>query len=85
MHISDMKVLPTKQDNRDNSMWVFIYYKDNTRFTLGYYDFSNEMWFDYDGMPIKKDFVWAYLPVKQMKAFVKEMSTRRKISADLKW
>ena len=51
-------------------MYVFIYYTNNTRFCLGFYDFENQLWIDGDGMVINNDFLWCYLPVKQMKTFL---------------
>ena len=55
-------------------MYVFIYYTNNTRFCLGYYDFDSELWIDSDGMVINSDFLWCYLPVKQMKCYIQNMS-----------
>lgn len=72
MYINKRNSLPSTQPmgNTNISMHVFIYYMDNSRFCLGYYDFQNKMWFDNDGMVINEDFLWCYLPVKQMKAFI---------------
>lgn len=74
MIINKKKSLPAKQNNRNTSMYVFIYYIDNTRFCLGYYDFENQLWIDGDGMVINQDFLWCYLPVKQMKNFIQNIS-----------
>ena len=70
--------LPVKQRNKNTSMYVFIYYTDNTRFCLGYYDFDSQLWIDSDGMVITKDLLWCYLPVKQMKAFIENMSIKKR-------
>lgn len=74
MIINKKKNLPAKQPNRNTSMYVFIYYTNNKRFCLGYYDFDSELWIDSDGMVIENDLLWCYLPVKQMKAFIQNMS-----------
>lgn len=80
MKINKKKILPIEHsENKSYSMYVFIYYTDNTRFCLGYYDFENNLWFDSDGMVISEDFLWCYLPVKQMKAFIKTMNDRNKL------
>lgn len=75
MYINKKSNLPSTQPsgNTNVSMRVFIYFIDNSRFCLGYYDFTNNMWFDNDGMIITEDFLWCYLPVKQMKAFIRNM------------
>ena len=39
----------------------------------GYYDFDSKLWVDGDGMVITNDFLWCYLPVKQMKLFIQNM------------
>ena len=39
----------------------------------GYYDFNSKLWVDGDGMVITNDFLWCYLPVKQMKLFIQNM------------
>ena len=73
MYINKKKNLPTKQAGKDYSMYVFIYYANNKRFCLGYYDFETNLWMDNDGMVITEDFVWCYLPIKQMKAWLRSM------------
>ena len=70
MHINRKKTLPQKQRDRDYSMYVFIYYTNNRRFCLGYYDYASNLWMDSDGMVISEDFIWCYLPVKQMKIYL---------------
>ena len=70
MVINRKKNTPKKQVDKTYSMYVFIYYTNNRRFCIGYYDFESEMWMDNDGMVITEDFVWCYLPVKQMKAYL---------------
>lgn len=74
MIINKKKNLPARQPHRNTSMYVFIYYTNNRRFCLGYYDFDSELWIDGDGMVINDDFLWCYLPVKQMKLFIQNMS-----------
>ena len=79
MYINKKSNLPSRQPkgNTNVSMYVFIYYTNNKRFCLGYYDFQNEWWVDSDGMIINnEDFLWCYLPVKQMKAFIENMRNR---------
>ena len=73
MIINKKNSLPSKQPNRNTSMYVFIYYTNNTRFCLGYYDFDSQLWIDSDGMVINNDLLWCYLPVKQMKTFIQNM------------
>ena len=73
MIINKKSNLPAKQNNRNTSMYVFIYYTNNSRFCLGYYDFDSKLWVDGDGMVITNDFLWCYLPVKQMKLFIQNM------------
>ena len=73
MIINKKNNLPSKQPNRNTSMYVFIYYTNNTRFCLGYYDFDSQLWIDSDGMVINNDLLWCYLPVKQMKTFIQNM------------
>lgn len=80
MIINKKKNLPAKQPNRNTSMYVFIYYTNNKRFCLGYYDFDSELWIDSDGMVIENDLLWCYLPVKQMKAFIQNMSNGNMIT-----
>lgn len=75
IHIYRKKQLPMTQNGRTYSMYVFIYYNNNTRFCLGCYDFDNNLWVDTEGMVITEDFVWCYLPVKQMKGFIKNINT----------
>lgn len=74
MYINKKKNLPPKQANKDYSMYVFIYYANNRRFCLGYYDYESNLWLDSDGMVITEDFIWSYLPVKQMKAYLRNAS-----------
>lgn len=74
MIINKKTNLPAKQPNRNTSMYVFIYYTNNTRFCLGYYDFDSNLWIDSDGLVITNDLLWCYLPVKQMKTFIQNMS-----------
>ena len=59
--------------DKDYSMYVFIYYINNKRFCLGYYDYETNLWMDSDGMIITDDFIWCYLPIKQMKAWIRSM------------
>ena len=70
MIINKKSNLPAKQNNRNTSMYVFIYYTNNRRFCLGYYDHDSNLWMDNDGMVISEDFIWCYLPIKQMKAYL---------------
>lgn len=74
MIINKKNNLPAKQNGRNTSMYVFIYYTNNTRFCLGYYDFSSNLWIDSDGMIIENDLLWCYLPVKQMKVYLQNRS-----------
>lgn len=76
MYINKRSNLPKEQANKDYSMYVFIYYTNNKRFCLGYYDFVNCLWMDSDGMVISEDFLWTYLPIKQMKAFLRSTQER---------
>lgn len=78
MYIYKKAITPSKQIDKDFSMYVFIYYTNNRRFCLGYYDYSNDLWMDGDGMIITEDFLWCYLPVKQMKAFIKSTKENEK-------
>lgn len=71
MYINKKKNLPPKQTEKDYSMMVFIYYTNNRRFCLGCYDYESNLWFDSDGMVIEEDFLWCYLPIKQMKAYLR--------------
>lgn len=79
MYINHKKTTPIRQEGKDFSMYVFVYYTNNRRFCLGYYDFANELWMDSEGMVITEDFLWCYLPVKQMKAFIQSIEKQRKI------
>lgn len=74
MYINKKKNVPQKQTDKDYSMYVFIYYTNNRRFCLGYYNYESCLWLDSDGMVITEDFVWCYLPVKQMKAYLRNAS-----------
>lgn len=74
MHINKKTSIPETQRNKNYSMYVFIYYTNNRRFCLGYYDFDSNLWMDSDGMIISEDFLWCYLPVKQMKAYINTMN-----------
>lgn len=76
MYINKKNNLPPKQVIGNTSMYVFIYYTNNKRFCLGYYDYSCQSWVDSDGMVIDNDLMWCYLPVKQMKAYIKCMNGR---------
>lgn len=78
MYINKKNNLPSRQTNGNTrvSMYVFIYYTSNTRFCLGYYDFENNVWVDSDGMIITEDLLWCYLPVKQMKAYIRSMEDK---------
>lgn len=76
MYINKKANLPKEQHDKDYSMYVFIYYTNNKRFCLGYYDFANNLWMDSDGMVITEDFLWTYLPIKQMKAFLRSTQER---------
>ena len=73
MYINKKTSIPATQKNKSYSMYVFIYYTINRRFCLGYYDFETNLWMDNDGMVITEDFLWCYLPVKQMKAYINSM------------
>lgn len=79
MYINRKKNIPQRQNDREYSMYVFIYYTNNKRFCLGYYDFETNLWMDSDGMIITEEFIWSYLPVKQMKAYIKNMKEVEKI------
>lgn len=70
MQINKRTTIPHKQANKTYSMYVFIYYTNNRRFCLGYYDHDSNLWMDNDGMVISEDFIWCYLPIKQMKAYL---------------
>lgn len=70
MVINKKKNTPKIQNDKTYSMYVFIYYTNNRRFCLGYYDYESDLWMDNDGMVISEDFVWCYLPIKQMKAYI---------------
>jgi hypothetical protein len=76
MYINKKKNLPPKQKDKDYSMYVFVYYTNNRRFCLGYYDYETDLWMDSDGMIISEDFLWCYLPVKQMKAYINSMKAK---------
>lgn len=75
MYINKKNNLPSRQTsgNTNVSMYVFIYYTNNTRFCLGHYNFEINAWVDSDGMIITEDLLWCYLPVKQMKAYIRSM------------
>ena len=77
MYINKKTSIPTTQKNKNYSMYVFIYYTNNRRFCLGYYDFETNLWMDNDGMVITEDFLWCYLPVKQMKAYINSMNENK--------
>lgn len=79
MYINHKRTTPARQEGKDFSMYVFVYYTNNRRFCLGYYDFANELWMDSEGMVITEDFLWCYLPVKQMKAFIQSIEKQKKI------
>jgi hypothetical protein len=74
MYINKKKNLPPKQLDKDYSMYVFVYYTNNRRFCLGYYDYEANLWMDSDGMVINEDFIWTFLPVKQMKAYLRSIN-----------
>ena len=74
MYINKKKNLPAKQNDKSYSMYVFIYYTNNKRFCIGYYDYETELWMDNEGMIITEDLLWCYLPVKQMKEYIKHMN-----------
>lgn len=76
MYINKKATTPSRQSDKDFSMYVFIYYTNNRRFCIGYYDFASGLWMDSDGMVISEDFLWCYLPVKQMKAYIKSMKQK---------
>lgn len=76
MYINKKTTKPSRQVEKDFSMYVFIYYTNNRRFCMGYYDFANDLWMDSDGMVITEDFLWCYLPIKQMKAFINSMKQK---------
>ncbi len=76
MYINKKTTPPAKQADKDFSMYVFAYYTNNRRFCLAYYDFASELWMDGDGMVITEDFLWCYLPVRQMKAYINSMKTK---------
>lgn len=73
MQINKKTTTPLRQTGKTYSMYVFIYYTNNRRFCLGYYDHETSLWLDNDGMVITEDFVWCYLPIKQMKAYLKSL------------
>jgi hypothetical protein len=73
MYINKKTTPPCRQADKEFSMYVFIYYTNNRRFCMGYYDFTSDLWIDSDGMVITEDFLWCYLPVKQMKAYINSM------------
>lgn len=69
--------VPTRQNKKHLSLYVFIYYKNNRRFCIGYYDHAVHQWFDSDGMIIDGDFLWCYLPVKQFKAYINTVLNKK--------
>ena len=75
MYINKKKNIPTRQIDKTYSMYVFIYYTNNKRFCLGYYDFDTNLWMDSDGMVITDEFIWSYLPIKQMKAYLRSIDS----------
>ena len=52
MVINTKKNTPKKQNDKTYSMYVFVYYTNNRRFCLGYYDYESGLWMDNDGMVI---------------------------------
>lgn len=70
MRIRKRNELPKMQQNREVSMWVFIYHTDNTHFGFGRYNFEDEVWEDEDSIPIRGEFLWSYLPVKAFKRYM---------------
>ena len=76
MYINKKTTKPSRQVDKDFSMYVFIYYTNNRRFCMGYYDFASDLWVDGDGMVIIEDFLWCYLPIKQMKAYINSMKAK---------
>ena len=70
MQINKRTTIPHKHPNKTYSMYIFIYYTNNRRFCFGYYDHDSNLWMDNDGMVISEDFIWCYLPIKQMKAYL---------------
>lgn len=79
MQINKRTTIPFKQPNKSYSMYVFVYYTNNRRFCLGYYDHDSGLWMDNDGMVINDDFIWCYLPIKQMKAYLKSIEENKGI------
>lgn len=75
MYINKKSSPPPKQEGRNVSMYVFVYYTNNRRFCFGYFDYANDVWMDSDGMVITDNLLWCYLPVKQMKAYINSMKT----------
>ena len=52
-----------------------IVYVNLDQIIMGY-DFASDLWMDSDGMVISEDFLWCYLPVKQMKAYINSMKAK---------
>ncbi len=71
MYINQKKNLPNKQKGKDYSVRVLFYLKNHRRFGLCYYNFSENLWMDNDGVILTEDFIWTYLPIKQFRAFLK--------------
>lgn len=68
--IEDRKEYPQQVGNNGLSVYVFIYYKNHKRFCLGRYDYERNIWIDNDGVIIKDDFYWSFLPIKCFKNFI---------------
>lgn len=71
MRIFHKNETPAGDGKRDFSVYVFIYYTDNRHFCIGRYDFLHDVWYDNEGCAIGEDFVWTYLPIRQMRSFLK--------------
>lgn len=74
MYINDKKNPPARQEGKKNSMFVFIYQKNNKHFCLGCYDYSRDVWVDNNGMVLTEDFVWCYLPITQIKRILRSLN-----------
>lgn len=70
MYINTKENTPSKRSGANASMFVFIYAKNRKAFCIGYYDYQSGLWFQNDGMVITYDFIWTYLPIKQMKTYL---------------
>lgn len=73
MYINDKSNPPARQEGKKNSMFVFCYQKNNRHFCIGCYDYLRNVWVDNLGMVIHEDFVWCYLPIKQIKKALRSL------------